>query len=465
MNVVVPWKRRKMVNFFQNTPADTFLKLSEDKLLPVIREVASRVPAYQRLLKDKNININQVKNKEDFKRLIPVSDKGIFSANEVADLCRDGALNKMKLVSTSSGFSRQFSYGLSSARELNNLRFSLDSLLDLYFNVSKRKTFLINCLAMGVKVYTSLPLAETSVRSDMVIALIKKISSHFEQTIIIGNTYFIKKLIEEGLESGIDWKSKIVNFIIGEDWFPEGLRSYFAKLLGIDFNQPEKGLIMSTMGICELGLTLFQESFETIRLRRMSQADNKLHSALFGEGTDICPILFHYHPYQIFLEEIDGGLVFTTLSKDNLIPFIRYASGDIGGIRNYNDLKDVLMKLNYHDCVPKWKLPLVWVIGRKGQYIELNNIHVSPEQVKSGIYSDFEVAEATTGYFRMSKQNERLRLEIQLREGKNASDQLNGRFFQAITKYVKTDFELLLYPYKEFPYGMGLIYEQKFKYI
>ena len=92
-------------------------------------------------------------------------------------------------------------------------------------------------------------------------------------------------------------------------------------------------------------------------------------------------------------------------------------------------------------------------------------ITVTPEDVKAGLYSDFEVARKTTGYFRMSKHDEFLRLEIQLKENTSPTGELRKRFYQAIRKHVNTYFELLVYPYREFPYGMGLIYEHKFKYV
>ena len=86
---------------------------------------------------------------------------------------------------------------------------------------------------MGVKIHTSLPLAETSVRSDMALAIIKKITRYFDQLLVVGDPYFIKRLVEEGIEEKIDWTKLNSSFIFGEDWFSESFRTYIENQTGI----------------------------------------------------------------------------------------------------------------------------------------------------------------------------------------------------------------------------------------
>jgi len=466
MNIFLAWTNRKIINYIKYANPDEILEGGKKNLIPVFKRVAKNVPLYKEFLEKKGIDLTKIKDTESFKNLVPVIDKKIFNTDDIAKLCLGGSLKTLKSIMLSSGYSGvSYSFGLNQQKKLKELSYITDFFLDLYFNINHKKTLFINCLGMGTKVYTNLPSAETSVRADTVIELVKKFSSCFEQIIIISNPYFVKKIIEDGAEQGIDWKSILVNLIIGEDWFPEGFRGYLAQFLGIDFNQPEKGLIASTMGICELGFNLFFESKDTIRIRRLACEDQRLREALFGEKVSICPILFHYHPCEIFLEEWNGELIFTTLNRKALMPLIRYNSKDRGKIHSYNDVREVLTRFNYQDYIPEFKLPLVSVMGRSGKVIEFNNVAVTPEQIKTGIYSDFEIAGATTGYFRMTKQDTHLHIEVQLKEGRQSTDELKKKFCDAIAKYVKADFELLLYSYKDFPYGIGLIYENKFKYI
>ena len=418
------------------------------------------MPAYKRLLKEKGVSPCSIKDIATFKRFAPIINKDIFSKYDIADLCLGGKLDKMKTAFLSSGFSNNFSYSVLNNNELGGAGFMCDTMLDHSFDISKKRTFWISALGMGVKVYTNIiPLAETSVRPDMVLALVKKFSKYFEQLIIIGNVFFIKEVIEDGIDRGINWKDKRVNFIIGEDWFPENYRTYLLHLIG------ENNIVMANFGISELGPSLFSESPCTIRIRQLAEKNPAFRSDLFGKGTDICPELLHHHSFQTFLEEIDGEFAFTTLNPKATIPLIRYNSEDEGKIYPYDQLRKILTKNNYQNYAPRLKLPVVSLMGRKDKFIELNNVFFTPEQVKTGIYNDFESAAATTGYFRMSKPENRLRIEIQLKEKREATRGLENIFYQNIAKYIKSDFELLLYPYIEFPYGIGLIYEKKFKYI
>lgn len=467
MNFLYEWQKKKFIRYLKADPA----KISADgkmRIIPAFQSAAKDVPAYKKLLAGKGVVAGSIKDIEAFRKKVPVIDKSIFSAPDISSLCRGGTLKEMKSAMVSSGTSEtSYSYGISTRKEVRKQPLLIDFLLDLWFGINQRRTLVINSLGMGtcLSPNVSFPVVHTSVRPDMVIELVNKFAAHFEQFIIIGNTYFMKKVIEDGIDCGLNWKTLPAHFIIGEDWFPENYRDYLAGLLGVDFRDMRNKSVVSNMGLCEFGLTLFRESMDTIRIRRLAQKDTALRYALFGQETEICPELFQYDPYQIFPEEINGELLITDLSRNNLIPLIRYNTKDRARIYAYNEIKDILTKFNYQDYSSVLKLPLISIMGRTGKNVQSGGREVAIEEVKAGLYSDFEAAAATTGYFRISKKDGRLIIEVQLKEKREPSEDLKKKFFNAIMQYVKVDFELVLYPYKEFPYGMGLIYEQKFKYV
>ncbi|GAF94816.1 unnamed protein product, partial [marine sediment metagenome] len=174
MNILTKWMIKKTISFLKESSPEKLVKIGDNKLIPMFRDMAGSVPAYKKLLGKKGVKTSQIKNIEDFKRLVPIIDKEIFRRYEITELCRGGNLERMKQASVSSGFSGEFSYSLTSNRELRDLSLFCDALLNYSFDITKRKTFLISSLGMGVRVYTGLPLAETSVRADVVLALVKK---------------------------------------------------------------------------------------------------------------------------------------------------------------------------------------------------------------------------------------------------------------------------------------------------
>lgn len=465
------WERQKAIKILTTTDPQKIVAYGEKLLINAFRRAAERVPAYKDFLGKKRVDPPKVTSVDTFKKFVPVITKeDIFPNYDIKDLCIDGRLARMKNPMSSSGFSGVFSFGINTEENLLNAEKSIDTALDYTFNISKRKTFIINCVPMGVKIPTSLPVADTSVRSDMALAIYKKFASKFDQTIFVSDPHFLKKLVEDGLEQGIDWKRENIHLISGEDWFSESFRSYLGSILETDWGSTKRGFIGTTMGIAELDLNLFHESIHTILIRRAAQEDKDLRHALFGEGLEVCPILFHYYPHRIFLEAIGakGGkqeLVFSMLSKSLLIPLMRYNSRDTGMIFSYEDLKQILERWGHRNLCPELKLPVVAVGGRKGRCVTVNGISISPEEIKQGLYSDFSVAAATTGYFKLCKDLNKILIEIQLREKINKTSELESSFKKAIGRYVKTDFEIRLYPYKQFPYGIGVDYERKFKHI
>ena len=95
----------------------------------------------------------------------------------------------------------------------------------------------------------------------------------------------------------------------------------------------------------------------------------------------------------------------------------------------------------------------------------LNSDSIFPEEVKQGLYSDFNVAALTTGYFKISKESNIFLIEVQLKKGVENTFEIEEAFRKAIGIYLKPKFRLKLYYYEKFPYGMELDYERKFKHI
>lgn len=459
------WKRRRILNLLTTSDPAVIEQWGARQLLPAFYR-ATRMPAYAQLLKEKGIDHRRIKTIAEFQKKIPIFTKHDFFGGRfnVKEICVDGNLSGMKLALSSSGFSGVYSYGINTHYNQKHIAFSIDTALEYVFKISKRKTFLVNCLPMGVKVPTELQIAETSVRSDMARAIIKKFSSHFDQILIVSDPHFLKKLVEDGLEEGMDWKKMNVSLILGEDWFSENFRRYLAQLLGIDFNHPEKGLIGSTMGVAELDFNLFHETITTVRIRQEMQNNPQLTEKLLGKKMTIAPILFHYYPHRMYLETTpQNELVFSMLSPHFLIPLIRYNSHDQGYIIPYQKLADTLKGIGRNDLIPDIKLPIVAVAGREGRWLNLNGKIVTPEEIKEGLYSDFEVAAITTGYFKMKQKDNKGIIEIQLKKGVSPTSQLQHKITKATLKYVDCDLEILIYPYQTFPYGMELDYERKFQ--
>ena len=439
----------------------------EHPVLAAFGEAAQRVPAYGRILADAGVEADEIRTLADFQSRVPVIDKhATFQRFPLAELCLDGEPGELGGVLTSSGHSGVFAFGLYDrvGAEMETAR--TDEALDMIFAVKSHKTLLINCLPMGVKVYTrACTVGETSVRADMATALVKQFGPHYEQIVLVGDAAFLKHVIELGAEEGIDWPGLLVHAIIGEEPLAENARSYLEGLLGIDPGDPRTGLIGSSMGVAELGLNLFFELPPLVAVRRALHNNPALRRQLLGPDAPCTPMVFAYDPRRIFVESDAGGeLIFSTLDPQRRVPLIRYAPGDVGQVVSDPRLLAAASAAMEMKLDLPADLPIVLVFGR-GHYATAGDKKVFPEQVKEGIYLIPELARKTTANFRLASGDDAVRLRVQLAPGVEPAPGLAEQFAEAVARYVTAPLRVTCQRYEDFADGMALDYERKFAYI
>ncbi len=446
--------------------------LGERRALAVFHRAARRVPAYRRLLDEHGVDAASVRTIEDFKARVPITDKrSVFSEHELSEVCLDGELDDFSLVYSSSGHSGAFSFGGETRRQLRRAERMVEFFLEATFGALSRKTLVINCLSSGVKVPTGrIPRAETSVRSDVVLALVEKFRREFDQFILIGESLFLKKVGEEGLARGIPWHEMTTHVVTGGEFIAENYRSYLAALLGVDFDDPQSGLILVSMGISELATSLLREEPKTALVRRAALWDPHLRRALFGEATCCCPCLMSYLPTDAFLEAVPGEdglprLVVTPLNPLRPLPLIRYNTGDVAELIAYDRLVEILNDLGYGHLAPEWKLPLAAVSGRAEWLDVPGGGKVSPNEVKEALFADPSVASRVTGNFRLQMVGGRPSVAVQLRAGEESDQVLVERLRSLVLQHTGYWFRVATVPAEDFPSALGMNYERKPRYL
>lgn len=440
----------------------------EDLALQAFHRAAASVPAYRTILKEVGIDAAKIERAADFFTL-PILDKaGTFQRFPIEELCRDGEIGRLGSVLTSSGHSGIFAFGLNDAETLPAFSAWIDDLLDLLFQVRLKRTLLINCLPMGVKVPTQVcTLAETSVRPDMAISLVKSLGRHFAQIILVGEAAFIKHVLELGRQSRIDWRQPLVHIILGEEPLAENARKYFEEIVGTDVARPQDGIIASSMGVAEIGLNLFSEippASPLIALRRLLHEDAGWRRRVLGPGK-VVPSLFTYDPRRIFTEfDAAGRLILTTLEPYLRIPLIRYATGDRGRFLQLPEEIRPDLEASGISWTVLRALPIVAIDGR-GEHASAGEAPVYPEEIKEGLYRDHSLAALTTANFRLVSGATRVRVRIQLSRGVPRTAEIENGFRTAISHYVAAPIEVVCEPYENFVSGMSLDYERKFSYL
>ena len=472
-NRLVRWQYGRLERHLRTASPERLAAVSERRLLKAFHRAARLVPAYGRILHERGVDPNGVTTLEEFKKKVPIlSKEEVFRANELRDLCVGGNLEGISLFYSSSGSTGVFSFGVETHADEAKAALATEFTLHSAAGVLDRKTLLINCLPMGVKVRTrTLPVADTSVRPDVIWELIRKLKGDFEQFVLIGEHPFLKKTIEEGAEHGVPWKDLVVHVVTGGEYIAENFRTYLASLLGTDFDAPEKGMIGVSFGLSELAISMFQENPHTIRIRRQAHRDPAFRAALYGRETTICPNVMQYFPQQTFIETVPGPqgrseLVVSLLDPALKIPLIRYNTRDVVETMSHAELERILRETHQESLLPPWRLPVGIVWGKFRPLTTPGGRRVYSEQVKELLYSDLAAAEKVTGNFRLQAAGETVTALVQLRRGRALDDGLFAALSARVKNYVKdADVRMRFLPYEQFPFGFDPDFERKNQYV
>ena len=438
-----------------------------DLLLDEFHRAADHVPAYRTLLEEAGVRPGDVRDVESFTALGPLLSKvNTFDRFPLPQLSIGGELRDVGEVLTSSGHGGRFSFGVISRAEAAASAAFVDTALDAAFGVKSKKTLAINCLPMGVVVSSRcMTIATTSVREDMAVSLVKTFGGGYEQIVVIGDPLFLKRLIDHAAEQAVDWTDYRVNVVIGEETFGEHFRAYVGRSLGLDPARPERGSIMSSFGVAELGLHLCFETAQTAALVRAAAASPALARGLIGATTGSWrPMLLSFDPQRTFMEVVDpdadgyGKLTISMLDPSRQVPLLRYQTGDVARLLDRDDFGGILHV--HDDTAGEIPQNLLALRGRTREALP-NGSQVGV--YKDALYANPELAHHFTGATRAIFSVSRFTLHVQLVRGQTATAALERELLLEIPPDARPS-RLVLWRYAEFPFGMSLDYERKFSH-
>jgi phenylacetate-CoA ligase len=463
------WRRLIRARLMQLTTVD-LLRESEALFLKAVKKAIRTSPAYRRILEESKLDLNSPLTIQQILNKFPILEKkmlfGRFSLQEL--ICDKFAVTQMASILTSSGHGGGgFALGMSTKQQMEAAPLMIDFGLNMAFEVDRYSSLLINCLPMGVTFQSNaVCVANVSVREDMACAILEQAGHFFQQIIIVGDPLFLKNLCDYSSARGVDWGKFRINVVIGEETFPETFRSYLAKEMQIKIKEDD-GIIISSMGVAELGLNLFTETRETIALRRILAEKNDLLNEIFKteEKIKTVPTFFIYSPLRIYVEVVNqdnsgiGDLVVTVLDLKAAVPMIRYRTGDRAAKLDYKKVREILG--DEFSTLKNINLPVLVLFGREKDRLP-DNGHI--DEYKEALYRDDDIAGEISGAFRLSFRADHFLWEIQLRKMSTVDPvlieiALANQIFER-----KNTTKIICFPYEKFPYGQSLDYERKFIY-
>lgn len=430
-------------NFF--VKKDSFWEKKGEKYnISLFKKIAKEVPAYGNFLREEGLSIGEIKNWEDFKKIPAISKDNYLRKNILEDLCWGGTLKQpIVYTSTSGSTGKPFYFP---RNDLVDKQSTLMHELFLFYRQKdiKKNTLVLNCFGMGVwiggiityQAFKNLtlkgyPLSVISpgINKKEIFDALKELAPNYEEVIICGYPPFVKGIVDECGDYGINLKGLNLRIIFAAEAFSEKFRDYICEKTNI------KNPYLDTMNIygsADIG-TMAEETPLSILIRKLALENNKIFKDIFG-GVERLPTLVQFNPLFVNFIEQNKEVVCT---GNSTLPLIKYAIGDHGGVLTYKqiikifkdngiDLNKELIKRGLLDNVLKW--PFVYIYERKDLSTKLYGAIIYPEHIKEALHHP-EITDYLTGKFSMITKfddghNQFLEINLELKKNVNHDDKL-----------------------------------------
>ena len=411
------YSAEQILRFIREKKEDFWNRERERRPLRLFHEAAKRVPAYKDFLKKNKVNPDKIKTFRDFQLVPPISKKNYLRQYPLEKLCWDGSLKKPLVWTSPSGSTGEPFY----FPRGHALDWEYSILAELFLNNgslgNQGPTLVIICLGMGVWIgglitYQAFEIAARrtgqpvsiitpGINKTEIFNALRDLSPNFKKTILVGYPPFLKDVIDEAPGEGINLKRLHIRILTAAEAYTEKFRDYLAEKAGI------KNVCLDMLniyGTADIGAMAW-ETPTTILMRRFAIQNKKLFKEIFSP-IEKMPTLAQYNPLFITFEAVNEEII---LSGNNMIPLIRYAVGDHGGVFGFNDGIAKLKKFNI-DFEKKaeqnglsgniYELPFVYVYERHDFSIKLYGAIIYTEPIREALLHK-KISRFITGKFTM----------------------------------------------------------------
>ena len=369
---------------------------------------SEKVPAYKDFLRVNKVKPELIKTPADFEQ-VPFIDKSNYLRKyPFHTLFPKGIIPPF--ISASSGSSGKPFYwprGIDLDIQGGHIH---ENIFNKIFKIKRKRTLVIICFSMGTWVagtYTLSSCRWISIKNNKVVtvtpgiekedimSVLKNLAPLFDKIILTGYPPFIMDVITEALDQGIKLNKYDFNILFAGENFSEKWRDKVFDLANIKDSLFGSVNIYGTADAAILG----HETPATIYIRRRANEDEEFHRLIFDD-LDFLPTLVQYYPNQKYFESINGDIIFTTRAG---MPLIRYNIHDSGKIFSLSEMKNILINhdkyyIQFNRLIEHWKLPFIFLLGRKDIAVTFYAVNIYPENIKAGLEDD-EVWKYTSGKF------------------------------------------------------------------
>ena len=407
--------------------------------LELFHRAAKQVPAYRRFLKAQGCDPATISTVADLDQLPFISKKSYLQQNALAELCYRHRLGEaVEYCATSGSTSEPFYFP-----RTDQLAEHYADVLVRYFAESSYgangRTLVIVGFGMGVwiggiitvraleiaaaRAHVPLAILPTGINKTEIMRGLVQLSPQYDQTLLIGYPPFVKDMLDDAQQAGLDLAAIHLRLMFAAESFNEQFRDYVVAQGAVGNPCIDT---LNIYGSAEAGV-MATETPLSILVRRLATTKPALFTDLFGQ-VQKTPTLAQYDPAYIAFTAADGEIA---LSADSLLPLVRYRIGDRGGVLGYAQVVAALRRHGFDVSRelkaagikrPPQRRPFVYVYERSDFAVSLYGATLFPEIVKDGLV-DPAVSEWLTERFTMivrydDAQQQYLEVNLETRPGR-----------------------------------------------
>src|SRR5690349_4861961 len=213
--------------------------------LNLFYQTAKEVPAYGDFLQKHGVHYKKIKTIEDFGKYVPVTNKqNYISQYPLHMLSPKGDLFSNQVIAASSGTTGlPFFWPRGPIQDAEGIELHEKIYRDI-FQANKLKTLVVVCFSMGEWVAglftatSTLGVASKGYKINVVtpglerasaVKSIQTLGHYYDQIIIAGYPPFLKDVLDECVQSGIDWSKLNVKLLMAGEGISEEWRDYVLK--------------------------------------------------------------------------------------------------------------------------------------------------------------------------------------------------------------------------------------------
>ncbi len=442
---------KKILEMYARENSRSWKQIQDGLMLKLFRKASESVSAYKKFLKDNRIHVKVNSADEIYSSVPAINKQNYFHKNNFRELAENRYFEKSASVITStSGSTGKPTY----FPRTDFIDWQYSVLAEFFIKNGKPgSTLLINCFGMGVWIggvityqafYDAglrgnpISIITPGIKKEEIFSALKQLAPQYDNVILSGYPPFIKDIIDEAPDAGVDWNKFNARVLFAAESFSEEFRDYICKKAKI------KNPLTDTLNIygsAELGAMAF-ETPTAIFIRRLALKHQQVYDSIFDHHK--LPTFAQYNPLFVIFSARNGEVL---ISADNVFPMVNYKIGDSGGVYTFDQITDKFSKFGINleaeakkAGIALTRMPFVYVYERSDFTVSFYGANIFPQHIKHALYHK-NASSKVTGKFTMEvkrdkKHDEMLEINIEMAKGVKPTAEVRKKLTAEIIKHL-----------------------------